>query len=349
MPQRTFSALDVINFNLDVNNTPGNTSDIVGSGTAFNDILASATDSIVAGDGHIISVGGFNAIGNFDFQIIPAIPLNALITQVKARYAGSISLIASAERDAFGAIVPTMFVQLNPTGFSGNDLFVADTTPVFSPYLFTDGQDYTLDSSEDIVDFDPALTYDELVAQYGTLEFLGVISLDLDSQGGVDSAASFQAIIQITSLELIVTYDEGPISNDFTLDTTEAAKGDKVSISSIQGGLEDVEEIQVTIGGKTFKIPKIDWWFASPNQIIYYNPANEDGEATILLIGPKLGTQFSGSVSLGTMTILFEDTSGIYRIVKGKPTDTLYDPDRSGAVIIVKIPDPYAATGFVDG
>lgn len=61
------------------------------------------------------------------------------------------------------------------------------------------------------------------------------------------------------------------------------------------------------------------------------------------------GTQFSGSVPLGTLNIAVADTSGIYNISRGKKTDTLYDPARNGASNEVAIPKPFAKTGFIGG
>lgn len=58
-------------------------------------------------------------------------------------------------------------------------------------------------------------------------------------------------------------------------------------------------------------------------------------------------TQFSGSVVLGKLiTIYFVDAPGIYRLVPSKHTDTLYDIENGGTVD-VKIPNPFAKTGFV--
>lgn len=61
------------------------------------------------------------------------------------------------------------------------------------------------------------------------------------------------------------------------------------------------------------------------------------------------GTQFSGSVSLGKLeTIYFRNAPGIYRLVKDKTSDTLYDVI-NGGTIEVQIPDPNFKTGFIGG
>lgn len=58
------------------------------------------------------------------------------------------------------------------------------------------------------------------------------------------------------------------------------------------------------------------------------------------------GTQFSGSVELGTFTIIEAEGSGLYRFVIGKTNDTLYTAERDGTTYDVKIPNPGAKTGF---
>ncbi len=69
---------------------------------------------------------------------------------------------------------------------------------------------------------------------------------------------------------------------------------------------------------------------------------------------PNLGnfmgtvTFFTGSVSLGTLTIYVATGSGIYRIVANKRNDTLYDR-ATGATTDTAIPEPFGETGFIGG
>jgi len=70
-------------------------------------------------------------------------------------------------------------------------------------------------------------------------------------------------------------------------------------------------------------------------------------EIKILAVGNN-GTQFSGSVILGTLTtIYFTDASGIYKLVVSQKFDTLYIQDDPPNTIDVKIPDPFIKTGFL--
>jgi hypothetical protein len=59
-------------------------------------------------------------------------------------------------------------------------------------------------------------------------------------------------------------------------------------------------------------------------------------------------TLFSGSVSLGTLSILYATGSGIYRFVANQRHDTLYDRT-TGSTTNVAIPMPFAETGFIGG
>lgn len=58
------------------------------------------------------------------------------------------------------------------------------------------------------------------------------------------------------------------------------------------------------------------------------------------------GSQFSGSVLLGTFTIIVAEGSGLYRFVMNKTNDTIYTAERDGTTYDVKIPNPGGKTGF---
>lgn len=58
------------------------------------------------------------------------------------------------------------------------------------------------------------------------------------------------------------------------------------------------------------------------------------------------GPGFTGTVVLGSFTILTANGSGLYRFTLGKTNDTLYASTRDGETYDVKIPNPNAKTGF---
>src|SRR6185312_6256871 len=58
-------------------------------------------------------------------------------------------------------------------------------------------------------------------------------------------------------------------------------------------------------------------------------------------------TIFGGSVTLGTLTIVIANASGIYRLVANQNYDTLYISNPTiNDTEQVKIPDPYFRTGY---
>lgn len=353
MPQRTFTQDDIINFVKVEDNHVDNTADIVASGTSFDTIQVSATDMASTSGVGVANIQSFGSVlytGDFVFSSFPQIPEDSLIYSVKCRWIGTISITASCSTNGEGQIV-TVIAQVYAGGpwFYPLDLF--GNSVEWNEYIYAGGDSYTLDSSEAVFTFPDGMPYAEFVAEFGQMVMNVQIDMSCQPQSGTSTASNYNALFYMDQLELIVDYGEAPLPvNDAVLDTIEAKKGEKVSISSENGDLSEVESITITSpSGKIYIIPKIDFWYISPYQIIFYNPANEDGEAPIFINGPRIGTEFSGSVSLGTLTVIFEDTSGIYKIVRGKPTDTLYNPDRTGEVIVTKIPDPYAATGFIDG
>jgi hypothetical protein len=69
-------------------------------------------------------------------------------------------------------------------------------------------------------------------------------------------------------------------------------------------------------------------------------------EIPIIIICGDPGTQFSGSVPLGSFTIIVANGSGLYRLTNGKANDTLYTAARDGTTYDVKIPFPGGKTGF---
>lgn len=79
----------------------------------------------------------------------------------------------------------------------------------------------------------------------------------------------------------------------------------------------------------------------------------EAEECQASAVGPDItviaGTRFGGSVTLGTLTILTTNGSGMYRFTMGKKNDTVYDSDRLGGTHDIKIPNPGGTTGFFRG
>lgn len=113
----------------------------------------------------------------------------------------------------------------------------------------------------------------------------------------------------------------------------------RVTITSPDGGLTnllqnggvDITWIDPSNGGfHTFSIPLADFVSITPTRvilIIFHNvpvPTLPPPGTRVHVTIPGNGTQFSGSITVGTF-ILIADASGIYTIIKDKRNDTLYN------------------------
>jgi len=102
-----------------------------------------------------------------------------------------------------------------------------------------------------------------------------------------------------------------------------------------------------------------DWtfyffWFYLPDDLPTDTTITVTATSTkfpaIPVSGGGTGTQFSGSVTLGTLTVLGTKASGIYRLVADKTADTLYiNSPVDNTTANFAIPDPFGKTGFIGG
>jgi hypothetical protein len=82
---------------------------------------------------------------------------------------------------------------------------------------------------------------------------------------------------------------------------------------------------------------------------VFSIPDSCSGAGAVSVIATGNGVQFSGSYPLGGLIILTTNASGIYTLTSGKSADTLYSSLRDGTTYDVKIPNPFAKTGFIGG
>lgn len=95
----------------------------------------------------------------------------------------------------------------------------------------------------------------------------------------------------------------------------------------------------------TVNVPEISWTLIQAHLLTFTMPSWGGLFPTVVYV-QLTSTQFSGTVSQQLYTIYFVSASGIYELVPGKTSDTLYIEAEPGETIDVKIPDPYAKTGF---
>lgn len=84
--------------------------------------------------------------------------------------------------------------------------------------------------------------------------------------------------------------------------------------------------------------------------IIQYYPSGLPARLSISIFANGNGTQFSGSIQLGTLTLLIADGSGIYRIILDKTSDTIYNRDSGyetlNELIMLSLSDEFETEDF---
>lgn len=363
MSQRTFSALDITGFAItDIVQGGNNDSDWAISGTGFGDILAT-TINFISFPGQLPSNFEsrvtFKVGGSFNFQTFPEIPLTARITNVKLRYAANAVGLADGTYDA---------TSPNNNVFAAVGIDFADNSG--NPYLYKDfdasiNQLQALTASASITKSEnlagsqleyifSGINYDTFVSFFQNVSFLIApdIFISFDVGGGpTQTDASYNGLFQFTALELIVTYNDVGASWTIENDTIPVKVGNKVTILGAEG-LDTISAVEFSYtdgsGAHTCTVPLIDFLFQSPTELtVYLANCVHDFEGTVTVSVVGNGTIFSDSIPIGTLTVFFEDGSGIYQIVKGKTTDTVYDPVRDGSTVETAIPDPLGRTGYI--
>lgn len=132
-------------------------------------------------------------------------------------------------------------------------------------------------------------------------------------------------------------------------DTPETADGDLITITSDPEDpdhlLLDELTLSVTCGSiviKTQTETLLEFWIPS-------GCGTTEGGNDVSIIATGNGVQFSGSVPLASLLVLFTNGSGIYVLTPGQAHDVIYSSDRDGTTRNVKIPNPTFKTGFIGG
>jgi hypothetical protein len=204
-----------------------------------------------------------------------------------------------------------------------------------------------------------AVYYDGIPAT--NVSILNDTHIDCDNPphaaGPVYISMLFNGTDLYTSATQIFTYEQYSWNLDSILNPYR--RGDKVRFSGTL--LDGVTQIQLSYGDPTQTVviyagsydiivqTPYKLWFYIPIDFIpidfiptsfipvipptnsNYTPPSGIVPITITLIG----TQFSGSVIAGVINVLFEDTSGIYTLVKGQTNDILYS--RTGYITDIKM------------
>lgn len=135
------------------------------------------------------------------------------------------------------------------------------------------------------------------------------------------------------------------------------SEGSTVNLISPEGAplsvdFEDVTQIDILIPDYnnpgtfiTVNVPSNTWSNISPTTLSFIMPSWAGNLPTVVQV-QLTSAQFGGTVSKQLYTILFVSASGIYELVPGKTSDTLYIEEEPGETIDVKIPNPFGRTGY---
>jgi hypothetical protein len=223
---------------------------------------------------------------------------------------------------------------------------------------FTSQETFNYPPASSSVDYILVDTPDSITAN----QFIGSkieFTVAIDTTHEPDNLIS---LLSLYSYSLVGEYSN--LTFTYTIDTPNPIKiGHDVSVSSVGpdlGGLDlsattsiDLTYLDNGSVPHTINIPYSNFTFINTYQLIFIIPIIFRTiwinlgitSRSITIVANINGTQFSGSITLGTRTILYENVSGIYEIVKGKTSDTVYD--RTGTTLEVKIPNPFIKTGYI--
>lgn len=141
------------------------------------------------------------------------------------------------------------------------------------------------------------------------------------------------------------TYDlDPPSGSSVNANTPGQDNGDIITISSDPGDPDALllDELVLSVACGAVEIIT-----QQTHLLTFRMPASCGTGGMVVLTATGNGTQFSGSVTLGILTVLLTDGSGIYILTPGATHDTLYSSERDGTTRNVKIPRPFGKTGFI--
>jgi hypothetical protein len=299
-----------------------------------------------------LSGNTYGQTGDIDFSLFPSIPETSVISRVriKSPFNANIQLSCSG----LGAFYFTKALTISVYASNGISQFPLyshseshnDDTPINIIEVFAGSTAICLDQT-----FDPPISYAEFVATYGHVE-LHFASGQISVERGFVTQTQF-ALISLSyngNWEMEVDY-EVTSSLTFNLAVPEepVEEGDTVTVTSngdLPLDLEAIETITLVYPDGT-EVEVLAWTVIGGVLTFIMSALPGDPIAITIMI---TSTQFSGSVTLGSLiTIFFTDAGGLYRIVPDKRTDTIYVNDEPGDTLEIAFPAPFADTGIING
>lgn len=245
---------------------------------------------------------------------------------------------------------PLKFTQL-PAGFTINSLHIFVEVDVLDQLgsgtaeLTSDVVGVTPDSTSD-----PSVTLAVNLLEAGPLSNLDFINshwgLTLTnitcSSGPFGLGLAFKYLITGTYSSTTYTFILTPPGDN------PVSPGDPIKITSPTLNPVTIVTITITYPGGEVPVPPENITVQDPTELIFILPDLPDDPPIITVT--ITSTEFSGTVDAGKLlTIFFTNATGIYTLVPGKTTDTLYDNTDPGTTVEVKKPNPTFKTGFIGG
>lgn len=328
MPIRSYTNVDLILVS-DITNVNSNSTII---GTKFNRTIAGST----AAPGTVQLDQTVTV--NIDYTAFPSIPVNAVISKVEISWTIVGNTSGSHQVDGY-------FLAARLIGGPGPAYIILGGQSALSddPVPVNEVKNYTDNTSQ---------TRAELIANYGTL-VAQLSTLAKNLVGGIGLSTALTTSI----FTLDVTYVDGPFSW-WIKPTEKIINGGRIKIIEDPGDILAVADDDDPPPGYVFYGSDDDfpsgpvdvWWISNDFfQFFIFSPIDPS------VLGFSTWTNFGASpptcsacltLTLGVLTILIANASGIYTLQDAKTNDTLYLRATS-ETIDFKIPNPFAKTGLV--
>lgn len=319
MAVRTYTNIDIVVVN--------ETLIGVASGTKFNRGVTSGAFAVGPADQNGVSVYGY-----LDFTQFPSIPAVALISRIRCTADGSAGSNTTATTGgAQGeSLIGILAVSL-PGSIDNSDQ--VDLIAISPP---SPDDETLLRQLVFQVDFTPPITRDELILRYGfgggvfpiSGSLLGIVVSAL-SEVTADVATAVGHSV-ISNWRFDVTYTGG-IFQWYIKTTPTVINGGVVNVIEEAGDIIQVEDGDIIPDGYVLYGSSADfpsgptylWWSSFDFYLFYiYSPVSPGVGWTSGATPPTCSGCLT--LTLGILTILIADASGIYTLTPGKRNETLY-------------------------
>lgn len=353
MPSKIFDQLDLINVVEGYTDGPHTTNGVVNlNNVSYGEFSFLATCS----DGPVTSATvqyefTYAKNAEIDFTIFPTIPDGSMITRALVTLSFSIVALGDASHVAGGGGFQNDAAIIN--FFPNNGDLPLTGTSTAGPVSISTGFSASNTPIMDLT-FDPPLSLADFIATYATIlpaintqDTHGTASSG--NSGGATGSCSASINWAVSDWKCEVFYNESEFK--FNIDTESPVDVGQDILLSTDDKTIDMRKIThvivdyTTLDNVDHEVDITDFDTTQFTLIFQMIDFGDSPRVTIKL----QGTQFSGSVTLGSLlTIRFNDGTGIYKLDLTATHDTLYIQDYTPVQTIdTKIPNPFAKTAFV--